>query len=248
MARSRRRRDDGALPPPLPPETRTVGQLVAEAIKLYGDRFWRALPLGLALALIDQVSFGLTTLGQALVLLLGAPLMTVAYVLASSLVLGEPPTATAAMVGLLVLLPVPALELVYALPAVAWLALFGLSVPAAIKERLGFRAALERGRRLGLADYVHALGSLATLTIVFGLTRFMLYLLLHTQGDNGARVATFLADLVLSPLLFLGAALLYFDQAARLESRGRATRRSDADVRVAEHADPAGRADAEVEP
>ena len=60
------------LPAPLPPGERTVGQLVAESIKLYGERFWRVLPLGLALALVDQVSFGLTTFGQALVLLLGA--------------------------------------------------------------------------------------------------------------------------------------------------------------------------------
>src|SRR5207249_7663527 len=34
------------LPPPLPPETRTVGQLVAEALKLYGARFWPSLALG----------------------------------------------------------------------------------------------------------------------------------------------------------------------------------------------------------
>ena len=31
------------LPPPLPPETRTVGQLVAESIRLYGARFWPSL-------------------------------------------------------------------------------------------------------------------------------------------------------------------------------------------------------------
>jgi hypothetical protein len=248
MARSRRRRDEGPLPPPLPPETRTVGQLVAEAMRLYGGRFWRFLPLGLVLALIDQVSFGLTTFEQAVVLWLGAPLMTAAYVTASALVVEARATATAFVVGLLVFLPVPALQLVYALPAVAWLAFLGLSVPAAMRERLGFRAALERGRRLAQADYVHALGSLATLTVVFALSKLMLYLLLRSQGDNGARAATFLADLVLSPLLYVGGALLYFDQVARLESGGRATRRNDADVRVAEHADPAGRADVEVEP
>ena len=31
------------LPPPLPPETRTVGQLVAESVRLYGDNFWPSL-------------------------------------------------------------------------------------------------------------------------------------------------------------------------------------------------------------
>jgi hypothetical protein len=41
--------------------------------------------------------------------------------------------------------------------------------------------------------------------------------LLHTQGNQTERVAVVLADLVLSPLLFIGAALLYVDQAARVE-------------------------------
>ena len=44
------------LPPPLPPETRTVGQLVAETIRAYGNSFWRVLPLGLPLAIADQLS------------------------------------------------------------------------------------------------------------------------------------------------------------------------------------------------
>ena len=43
-----------ALPPPLPPEDRTVGQLVAETIRLYGRRFWASLPLGLPLAVTGQ--------------------------------------------------------------------------------------------------------------------------------------------------------------------------------------------------
>ena len=42
------------LPPPLPPHERTMGQLVAETIRFYGNHFWRALPLGIPLALVDQ--------------------------------------------------------------------------------------------------------------------------------------------------------------------------------------------------
>ena len=247
MAKRRKRRDDGPLPPPLPPKTRTVGQLVAEAMRLYGDRFWPAILLGLPLALIDQVSFGFPTLGQALVLLLGAPLMTAAYVAACVLVTGGRATLVSLVLGVVIFLPVPALELLFLFPAVAWLAFLGQSVPAAVKEQLGFRAALVRGRQLALADYVHALGSLATLTIVYVVAKYMLVLLLQSQGDSGMRAATFLADVVLSPLLFLGAALLYFDQAARVESNRRPTRRRHADVRPAEHADPARRPDAEVE-
>src|SRR5207247_4856454 len=40
------------LPPPLPPETRTVGQLVAEAIRLYGAHFWPSLALGIGPGLL----------------------------------------------------------------------------------------------------------------------------------------------------------------------------------------------------
>ncbi|MGZ4389951.1 MAG: hypothetical protein ACXVZL_11280, partial [Gaiellaceae bacterium] len=90
--------------------------------------------------------------------------------------------------------------------------------------RLRFRDAIVRGRRLGAADYVHALGGIATLAIVFALSKFVLVLLLKGQADAAVRSALFLADLVLSPLLFVGAALLYYDQAARV---GRRERRRD---------------------
>ena len=38
------------LPAALPPAERTVGQLIAETIRAYGDNFWRALPLGIPIA------------------------------------------------------------------------------------------------------------------------------------------------------------------------------------------------------
>ena len=47
VARPRYPNQTGPLPPPLPPETRTVGQLVAETIRLYGSRFLPVLALGL---------------------------------------------------------------------------------------------------------------------------------------------------------------------------------------------------------
>jgi len=61
---------------------------------------------------------------------------------------------------------------------------------------------------------VHALGSIAALVVVVGVAGNTLSLLLHSQGDNDQRAALFLSDLVLGPLLFLGGALLYLDQAA----------------------------------
>jgi hypothetical protein len=212
---------DAELPPPLPPETRTVGQLVAETIRFYQAHFWRVLPLGLSLAVIEQVNAGHSTRAQALLLACGAPAMTASYVLASGLVGDRRWSWTAFFAGTLIFLPVPLLMLVFLLPGAAWLALFGLAVPAAVIERLGFREALVRGRRLGSADYVHSLGGIATLAILFGLSKGVLVLLLKGQADLTVRVALFLADLVLSPLLFVGGALLYYDQAARVLDRGR---------------------------
>ncbi len=228
------------LPPPLPPEQRTVGQVVAESIRAYGARFWLCLPLGLPLAVAEQAIIGRGIDFQIVVLCLFAPLFTVAFVAASLLVLrARPPRRRllyAGAVGVLVWLLAPVL------PALAWLALFGLAVPVALVEPLGLRATLRRARQLAAADYVHALGSLCTLVIVVSLSAGVLTALLHGQAETARRVAAFLALLVLSPLLYLGSALLYVDQAARLVSR------RDADLHPALDPDPTGRPDAQVEP
>jgi len=210
------------LPPPLPPETRTVGQLVAESVKLYGDHLWRSLALGVSVTAINQVSAGHSTLFQVLVLAVGAPLMAASYTGASAIVGGVRPSAAdaarAIAVGAIVFVPAAFLTLLYVLPAVAWLALVGLVVPVLVLERPGVGAALRRAVELARADYVHALASLATLVILFALVKLSLALLLRDLGDSGERAALGLADLVVSPLLFLGGALLYVDQAARVRS------------------------------
>ena len=209
------------LPPPLPPDQRTVGQLVAEAIRLYGRRFWPSLGLGAGLATLNQIALSLERVPQLLVTAtLGALLLSASYAIASTFVaeraLEPRPLAVGVLVGTLVFMPAPFLILLFILPAVAWLALFGLAVPAAVIERKGFVAALRRGVELARADFVHALGSLATLAIVYFLSRTSLLFLLRGQADATLRVAAFLADLVVGPLLFLGAAMLYVDQAARV--------------------------------
>jgi hypothetical protein len=212
-----------SLPPPLPPETRTIGQLVAEAIRLYGRRFWLALPLGSSVALLEQVliEFG-NELRLVLLATVGGVLLSASYAAASALAanteLTKASTLVAIAAGALAFVPFPLLVLGFILPGIAWLAFVGLVVPVAVIERAGFRAAFGRATELARADYVHALGSLSTLVILYVLTRLVLVLLLRDTGDQTERVAIFLADLVISPLLFLGAALLYFDQAARVRS------------------------------
>jgi hypothetical protein len=236
------------LPPPLPPATRTVGQLVAETLNLYRRRFWASVALGLGPA---ASGVGLTLIqgwwGLVFVLTAGALLMTGSYLgaisVASEQRADRRSLLVAAAVGYVVFMPAPFLYSLFVLPAVAWLALLGLAVPAAYIERLGYRKALRRGYELGRADYVHASGSLATLVIVAFLTSTVLFFLLRSGSEAALSVAAFLSLLVISPILFLGAALLYYDQAARVQ-----TRRNDADVHHALDADRPGRADAEGEP
>jgi hypothetical protein len=211
------------LPPPLPPETRTVGQLVAESIRLYGRRFWLALPLGSSVAVLEQVliEFG-NEVRLVLLATIGGVLLSASYAAASALAahteLTKASTLVAIAAGAVAFVPFPLLVLGFILPGIAWLAFVGLVVPVAVIERAGFRAAFGRATELARADYVHALGSLSTLVILYVLTRLVLVLLLRGSGDQTERVAIFLADLVISPLLFLGAALLYFDQKARVRS------------------------------
>lgn len=222
------------LPPPAPPAERTAAQLVGEAMRLYGQRIWIALLLGVpptiaGIALGAAADAGTSRAAQlTLALAVGAPAVSVSYVGASVLASGARPPARALLVafvaGLLVLLPVPFFATLLFLPAVAWFALFGLAVPVAIVERVELKDALRRALQLARADYIHALGSLAAAAIVVLISAGVLQFLLVQFGETASGVAAFIAILLLSPLLLLSAALLYVDQKARL-SPGRAQAR-----------------------
>src|SRR5438874_7296511 len=171
------------LPPPLPPETLTVGQLVAEAIRLYGARFWPSLALGIGPALLGIAAADLHGVVRAvLVLALGPLVLAASYAGAVALVrpIGRGRyVAVALAVGFVAFLPVCLSRLwifpgIYLL-ALAWLALVGLAVPAALVERRGYADALRRGVQLARADFVHALGSLATLAITIFLTGLVIF-------------------------------------------------------------------------
>jgi hypothetical protein len=84
-------------------------------------------------------------------------------------------------------------------------------------EARGLRAGFARAWQLARADFVHALGSLATLAIVVILTQSVLAFLLRGNANLALESAFVLANIVLSPLLFLGTSLLYVDQEARVE-------------------------------
>ena len=222
MAR-REKRAQRPVPEPLPPETRTVGQLVGEAIKAYGRHFIRALPLGLVIAATNQLAVDRSVLEQMAIFALAAPFFALAFAEASRLVTEAKPApenwAVALAAGTLVFLPAAALIPWFKLAVVVWFAVIGLVVPVAIVERMSFTGSFGRALRLGRVDYVHGIGSLAALVLIFGFAELGLALLLESEADNTKRTAFFLADTVLGPLLFLGGALVYVDQEARLRSR-----------------------------
>lgn len=235
MGRPRYPASGQPLPPPLSPATRTVGQLVAETLRFYGDHFFLALPLGLVIAVADQVSLGLGLSGRIIVLVAAAPFLSASYAAAAALVTGRRPSSAtwivAIGVGTLGFLPAAFLFPWFALAAVVVLALVGNAVPAAVIEGLGARHAFARSFEVARADLVHALGGLATLVLIFGLSRLAMGFLLRQQADNTLRVAIFLADAVLAPILLIGGVLLYADLAARVGT----TRAGRVAARVAEH-------------
>src|SRR5712691_5468060 len=214
MQRTKPRRRTHQLPPPLPPGTRTIGQLVAETIRFYGKHFWRSLLLGVGPAAVTVAGY-FTGFHPALaaVVVGWIVLASASYVGACVLVAGTRPDRQTVLQAL-------AVACLTALPILAgfvWLAPLGLAVPAVVNERIPLRRALKRGLELARADYVHALGSLATLLLVVFLTQVLLTALLHGASKQSVHISAFLASLVLQPILFLGAALLYDDQAARVE-------------------------------
>jgi hypothetical protein len=200
--------------------SRTVGQVVAQAIELYQRNFFRALVLGVPIAVVDQLVTDLSHAERAAALVAASPAFSLAYAGACAIRQDERPPlrvwVSAVALGVVTFLPAALCFSWFALLAVLWLGLAGHAVPVVMAERLPPVAALRRTFELGRADYVHAAGSFATLAILFALTRLALGLLLSSQADATVRVAIFLADLVLSPLLFLGAAIVYVDQVARV--------------------------------
>src|SRR5450631_608310 len=114
------------LPAAAPPGERAVGQLIAETIRTYGDHFWRALPLGLPLAIASAVISGHAINAQVAILCAFAPLFSAAYVYASLLALDLRSVSRrrmlfATVLGMLIWLPAPVFLRAYVLPMFLWL-------------------------------------------------------------------------------------------------------------------------------
>ncbi len=200
-----------------------MGQVVAEAIRLYGRNFFPSLVLGTPAAAIVALAAWTTGPAQVAAILVAGPGLS-AWALVRAVRIAYPDADAVALgsafaVGVVAFLPALLARLVVFpgiyLVALAWLAATIFAVPAVLVEGASPRAALSRSARLARADAVHALGALATLTITIALTALVLTFLLRGFGDQGIRVAAVLALLVVTPLFFLGATVLYADQVAR---------------------------------
>ncbi|MDX6480239.1 MAG: hypothetical protein QOG85_749 [Gaiellaceae bacterium] len=210
-------------PVALPPAERTVGQLVAESVRFYGDNFWPSLTLGIGPAVAAALGAHLSQRATLIVLptAFGA-LLSATYVYACVLVLKSSPSRSrlvgAWLVGWLVFAPVaPLIRFTYVLPGIAWLAAFALLVPVLVAEQLPVRASVRRALTLVRADWIHEVGSLLTLAVLAVLTQGVIAFTLRGFADTAVSVAYFLAAAVVSPLLFIGSALLYVDQSARVK-------------------------------
>ncbi len=209
-----------------------LGEVLAETIRIYGERPLAAFGLGAVEAVAFLVAEALPALVGVLVLALA---FTATYGAAARLVSGDSFAEAWAQVGLrapvlLVLTLVVAVPFAIAvgylfllLLAVFWLALAGFAVPVTMLERSpaaeGFfdrlAYALYRSIRLARAEYLHAVGVAAGLIIAYLLVGNVIGAALVGFADNGRLAAGSLVQLVLAPLFFIGLAVLYYEQRAR---------------------------------
>ncbi|MGH3014436.1 MAG: hypothetical protein ACRDNR_06620 [Gaiellaceae bacterium] len=209
-----------------------LGELLAETIRIYGERPRAALGLGAVVGGAFLLARVVPSLLEVLVVALA---FTAVYGAAARIVSGDSFVEAWAQVGvrapvLLVLTFVVAVPFALAVGylfllvlAVLWLALAGFSIPAAMLEREGSRDgvfgriayALDRSLRLARAEYLHAAGIVAALVIAYVLFSVLIGSALVGFADNGEIVAAALVQLVLAPLFFLGLAVLYYEQRAR---------------------------------
>jgi hypothetical protein len=207
-----------------------LGELLAETVRIYGERFWAALGVGAVVA-GATVAAEIHPVVEVVVLALA---FTGSYAAAARLAAGDSFAEAWAQVGvrlpiLVVLTFFVALPFALALGlpylifvAVAWLAFVGFSVPVAMLEegealgrlaRIGY--VLNRTIALARTEYLHAAGVVAALVILYIACSAVLAVALIGFADAGPVAVKALIQLVLAPFFFLGLSVLYFEQRAR---------------------------------
>ena len=223
---------------PPPDRPLKLGELLAETVRLYGDRIWAAFGLG---AFAGCALLVTAATPELLDILVFALVFTASYAAAARLGAGDGFAEAWAQVAtrlptLLVLTLIVSIPFAIALSqlllivlAVAWLAVTGFSIPVAMLEdggdaetwfdRLGY--SLTRSLQLARAEYLHAFGVAAALVLLFIFLGFYLGVALGGLADVSSVVAAVLVRIVLAPLFFLGFAVLYFEQRSRVPAQTR---------------------------
>lgn len=216
-----------------PPERPlALGELLSETVRIYTQRPRAAVGLGL----VEGVAYLLAALTPDLldVVVIGLA-FTAILAAAARLVSGDTFAEAWSQVGLrsptlVVLTFVVAIPAVIALTylflfvvGALWIALMGFSIPAAMLERDPevrntfdrIAHSLLRSIQLARAEYLHALGVVAALVMIYLVLGIALGAGLVGFADNGRVIAAALVQVVLAPFFFLGLSVLYFEQRAR---------------------------------
>jgi len=223
-----------------------LGEVLAETVRVYGERRWAALGVGAIASAGFALALGVP---EVLAIVVIALAFTACYAAATRVLAGDTFTESMAQVALrspvlavlAAVVSVPFALAIFTRPAdplaglillffaIAWLVFVGLSIPVAVAEpvespswfaRLG--RSLHRSVELARAEFFHAVGITAAFVLVYGLLGPLLAALLVGFAENGRTVAFLLSQVVLAPFFFLGLAVLYFEQSARaLSSPGR---------------------------
>jgi hypothetical protein len=207
-----------------------LGELLAETVRIYGERFWAAIGVGAVVA-GATVAAEIHPVVEVVVLALS---FTGSYAAVARVAAGDSFVEAWAQVGvrlpiLVVLTFFVALPFALALGlpylifvAVAWLAFVGFSVPVAMLEegeslgrlaRIGY--VLNRTIALARTEYLHAAGVVAALVVLYIACSAVLAVALIGFADAGPVAVKALIQLVLAPFFFLGLSVLYFEQRAR---------------------------------
>jgi hypothetical protein len=215
-----------------------LGELLAETVHFYSERFWAALGVG---AVVAAAFVTAARVPEPLTTAVLVAVITLVYAATARLVSGDTfgeawgqvavRLPVLVVLGLAVTVPfaLVAQYLVFLIVGAGWLALVGFSIPVAMLEResepagwfwrIGY--ALRRSLSLARAEYLHAFGVAAALTFIYLLMGTLVTSALVGFAESGAEAALALVQAVLAPFFFIGLSVLYFEQRARAVSSRR---------------------------
>jgi hypothetical protein len=209
-----------------------LSELLAETVRLYGHRFGAAIGIGIPSGAAFLATLATPTPLDVVIL---AVAFTLSYAAAARVTADDPLVEAFAQAGLrvpvlLVLTLVVAVPFVLAVTqlflvvlGVAWLGLMCFSVPVAMLEqnpearswfeRIGF--ALSRSVALARVEYLHAVGIVAALVLLYVVLGIVLATALVGFAENGREIAVAISQVLLAPVFFFGLSVLYFEQKVR---------------------------------